>query len=247
MESKSMNYEDQLSSKMDRMNEMIKKEVTKCNSDFLKEPFSETQKNNSLNNLKLLLTQSQVFYQASKKEYQRKVTTIEVFFPQKMKKILEDFKDFMKTVKETLHPSISCQIQVYDAILNNAESDFDLLEIKGSLKKNAKTLSEQENEAILGKVLSDTQMQYEKLRKNNDFQNKEDNFERLNHKVENLNEINKESTKKRNYCQTKKICKNDDDMKKDINVYNTKKSEEKSASISINNSDYLIKFTIAYV
>jgi len=159
-----MNY-DRVSLSMNRENEMIKGGFMKCHSELLNPSLSQTQKNNSLNNLNLLLTQSQEFYSALKKEFERKVS-FGNFFHQEMKKFSENFTKFIRPFEKSFDHSIKCQVEAYTKILNESANggDFDLLEIKESTEKDSKPLSEKQNEEILGKIFSRTQMEFEKLR-----------------------------------------------------------------------------------
>ena len=70
---------DQASFKMKGMQEMVKKEFIKCQTQFINPSLSLTQKNNGLNNLKLLLTQSKAFFPVLEKEFVKNAEDMNFF------------------------------------------------------------------------------------------------------------------------------------------------------------------------
>ena len=156
-----MNYENQFSIKILQIDEIVKKEFIKCQEKYNDNHSSLTEKNNSLNFLKIALTQAQSIFTSLKYEYKNKITE-KNFISKQMKQLNERFQAFvLGSLQEFSQKLFKDLINAYELILNEKiVKNMDLLEIKRSKERNAKEMSEEKSEEILGQILQNTQNNY---------------------------------------------------------------------------------------
>lgn len=162
-----MQYEHELSRKMISMHEIIKTAFINCQKEYNDTNSSITQINNSINNLKLTLTQTQVIFMSLQIEYQN-LLNIKYFFPRYLQELYDLFADFLsKELQIPTQKKLADQIIAYKLILKAKDNIINskYLEIQKSSDPSAQELSHNKCEELFGEVLQKTQYGYESLRK----------------------------------------------------------------------------------